>query len=69
MRNDFGKILKFKGTFGRRDILMITSPEDYETLFRREPAWPRRRGMDVFVHYRKNMRKDVFKGVGGLLTE
>jgi len=26
-------------------------------------------GLETFVYYRKNVRPDIFKGMGGLLTE
>jgi len=38
-------------------------------VFRTEGIWPERRVLDSFVYYRKNVRPDVFKGMGGLLTE
>jgi cytochrome P450 family 12 len=68
-REDYGQIVKFKGSLGRRDIVMIFDPRDFASLFRKETFWPTRRGMDAFVYYRKHIRSDVFKGVGGLVTE
>jgi cytochrome P450 family 12 len=68
-RDECGPIVKFKGNLGRRDVVMLFDPKDFETLFRNDKMWPVRNGMDAFVYYRKNIRNDVFKGVGGLVTE
>jgi hypothetical protein len=69
LRTEFGDIVKFKGMFGKLDIVMLYKPEDFETLFRTETIWPVRNGMDAFVYYRKEHRPDVFKGIGGLVSE
>jgi cytochrome P450 family 12 len=67
--NDFGNIVKFRGIFGKEDIIFAMTPEDCETVFRTEGVWPIRRGNDTFVYFRNKVRPDLFKGVGGLLSE
>lgn len=68
-REDFGDIVRFPGMLGRKDVVMTYRPDDFEKLFRTEGQWPIRRGLDTFVQYRKNVRADLFKGLGGLVTE
>ncbi|XP_052870668.1 cytochrome P450 CYP12A2-like [Anopheles cruzii] len=69
MRELYGPIMRFRGAFGREDIVMSFVPEDFEKVFRTEGPWPRRTGMDAFVYYRKQQRPEWFKGYGGLLAE
>lgn len=38
-------------------------------VYRTEGVWPERIGMECFQHFRKNVRPDVFKGIGGLIAE
>lgn len=68
-REDYGELVRMPGFFGRRDVLLSFRPDDYETLFRNEGQWPIRRGIDTFAYYRQKVRPDVFKGLGGLVTE
>ncbi|EDS34541.1 cytochrome P450 98A1 [Culex quinquefasciatus] len=68
-REDFGDLLVIPGILGRKDTVVSYSPDDYEKLFRTEGHWPNRRGLDTFVHFRKHVRPDVFKGLGGLVNE
>jgi cytochrome P450 family 12 len=67
--NDFGNIFKFRGLFGKEDIIFALTPEDCEKVFRTEGVWPIRNGNDTFVYFRDKVRPDLFKGVGGLLAE
>ncbi|XP_065083608.1 cytochrome P450 CYP12A2-like [Ochlerotatus camptorhynchus] len=68
-REDYGDLVRMPGILGRRDVLLSFRPDDFEMLFRNEGQWPIRRGIDTFVYYRKHVRPDVFKGLGGLVTE
>lgn len=54
---------------GNLEILMVTDPNDFEIVFRNEGIWPHRRGISTFNHYRQNIRSEVFKGMGGLISE
>lgn len=57
------------GILGKRDIVFTFDPENFEKIFRTEGAWPARRGKDAFEHYRKTIRPEVFKGMGGLFGD
>lgn len=69
MREEYGSISKLPGMFGNKEVVMITDSSDFETVFRNEGIWPNRRGISTFNHYRKNIRPDVFKDMGGLISE
>lgn len=69
LREQYGDILKLPGMFGRKDIVLSFDPAIFEKVFRTEGPWPHRRALETFVHYRKNIRPDLFGETGGLLTE
>lgn len=69
MRDEYGSILKLPGMFGNKEVVMIIDSNDFETVFRNEGIWPNRRGISTFNHYRKNIRPDVFRDMGGLISE
>lgn len=66
---EYGEILKLPGILGNKEIIMVTDPNDFEIVFRTEGLWPHRRGIETFNYYRKNIRPDVFKNMGGLISE
>jgi cytochrome P450 family 12 len=68
-QKEYGNLMKFKGVFGRRDIVMTFDPDDVAKVFRTEGLWPTRRGSDVFTYYRHHVNKKIFKDGGGLLGE
>lgn len=68
-QQDFGDLVRFPGILGRKDTVMTFLPDDFEKVFRTEGPWPNRRGLASFVHYRKEVRPEVFKGLGGLVSE
>lgn len=69
MRDEYGPLTKMPGLFGRRDILVAYDPNDYEHIYRTEGIWPLRRGNELFSYYRKKVRPELFKNVGGLVSE
>lgn len=69
MKSEFGNILKMKGMLGRPDMLMLYSPEDFETVFRNEGIYPIRPGLQTLHYYRKNLRPDIYGEYGGLASE
>ncbi|KAL1397369.1 hypothetical protein pipiens_009812 [Culex pipiens pipiens] len=69
LREDYGDLLVMPGSFGRSDIVLTYNTDDFVKLFRNEGPWPHRRGIDTFDYYRKNVRPEVFRGLGGLLSE
>lgn len=69
MQNEYGSLFKIKGMFGRRDMLISYDPHDFERVYRTEGLWPLRRGNETFAYYRKKVRPDLFRRMGGLLSE
>lgn len=69
LREDFGTIAKLPGMFGKRSLVLTYNPESFEKVFRTEGIWPVRRGIDTFEYYRKEVRPEVFKGRGGLVSD
>lgn len=69
MYDDFGPIIRMPGMFGRSDTLMIYEPEHFEKVYRTEGVWPLRSNLETFNHYRYTVRSDVFKNIGGLLSD
>lgn len=69
LRDEYGLLVKFPGMFGRRDMIFAFEPRDFEKVYRTEGIWPLRRGLETFVHYRKQVRPELFKDMGGLLSE
>ena len=57
------------GNFGQPDVVLTFNAEDFEKVYRTEGVWPMRIGLHTFDHYRKNVRPEIFKGVGGLVVE
>lgn len=69
MRTEFGDIVRIPGFLGRADTLITFKPTIFEKVFRTESLYPRRRGLETFIYYRKNVRPEVFGDTGGLLSE
>lgn len=69
MRSEFGDIVRIPGLLGRADTLITFKPTIFEKVFRTESVYPRRRGLETFIHYRKHIRPEVFGDTGGLLSE
>lgn len=69
LRARYGDIAKLPGMPGRKDVILIFNPAMIEKVFRTEGQYPVRRGFEVFAHYRREVRPDLFGGSGGLLTE
>lgn len=67
--DEYGPIIKLPATMVKPPILMISDPNDFELVFRNEGVWPTRVGIATFDHYRKDLRPDVFKNMGGLLSD
>lgn len=67
-RQDFGSILRLPGSFGRKDIVMLFSPDDIEKVHRNEGKMPIRRGIDSVAYFRKNYRQDIYKDAPGIVT-
>uniref|UniRef100_A0A1B0CKT9 Cytochrome n=1 Tax=Lutzomyia longipalpis TaxID=7200 RepID=A0A1B0CKT9_LUTLO len=69
MIKNYGQIYKMAGSFGKRDVVFVTDPKDFETVFRTEGQFPMRRGFDTITYYRKQHRKEKYPISAGLLNE
>lgn len=58
-----------KGAFGKRDIVVVNDPKDFEVVFRTEGTYPSRRGLESLSYYRKVYRKEKFPVTFGLVIE
>lgn len=67
-REDFGPILRLPGSFGRKDLVMVFSPDDIEKVHRNEGKMPIRRGIDSIAYFRKHYRQDIYKEAPGIVT-
>lgn len=66
---EYGTILRFPGFFGHKDIIFTYDPNDFETVFRTEGPWPYRRAFSAFDYFRRNVRPEVYKNIGGLVND
>ncbi|GAB0094258.1 Cytochrome P450 [Sergentomyia squamirostris] len=69
MNEQYGNILKIPGMFGKRDVVLITDPEDFRKVFQVQGQFPIRRGLDTIVEYRTKTRKDFYQGVIGVAVD
>lgn len=69
LKKEYGPLLRFPGFFGRPDFVFTYDPKDFETIFRNEGIWPRRRSFFAFDYFRRNVRPDVYKNLGGLIND
>ncbi|XP_036331403.1 cytochrome P450 12b1, mitochondrial-like [Rhagoletis pomonella] len=67
-REQYGDIVRLKGTLGKADTVFTFNPADFEVTYRNEGPWPVRIGLESFAHYRMNVRPEIFQGVAGLVT-
>jgi cytochrome P450 family 12 len=68
MYKTYGPISKITNIPGKRDLVFLYDPRDFETVFRNEGQWPLRPVMDSFPYYRNVTRKDIFQGVSGIVS-
>lgn len=57
------------GMLGKPDMVFSFDPRHSETVYRTEGVWPKRTGIESFTYYRTEVRPDVFKGMGGLVSD
>lgn len=69
LKNRYGNLVKMPGFLGKKDVLFVYEPEDFEKIFRTEGQYPIRRGFDSVTYYRTEIRKDLFNITGGLIAE
>lgn len=68
-RDEYGDISLIKGIMGKPNVVFTYNPSDIEKVYRTEGIWPIRVGLESFTYYRKKVRPDVFKNIGGLVSE
>ncbi|XP_068083403.1 probable cytochrome P450 49a1 [Anabrus simplex] len=64
----YGKIVRLSGIRRRKDAVYLFDPQYIETVFRNEGQWPRRTIFESIGTYRRELRRNFFKGVEGTLT-
>lgn len=69
MNKSYGDISKITNIPGKRDLVFLFDPKDFESVFRNEGQWPVRPVQDSLPYYRSVTRKDFFQGIGGLQSE
>lgn len=69
LKERYGEVVIFKGTFGKPDFVFLFNPKDIELVFRTEGKWPYRTHLEVLDEFRTKERPDLFQGIGGLLQE
>lgn len=69
LREEYGALVKFPGTFGRPDLVFAFDPRDFEKVYRTEGIWPKRKGLDTLDYYRQKVRPDIFTNTNGLMSE
>ncbi|KAH8278977.1 hypothetical protein KR018_012090 [Drosophila ironensis] len=67
MRQDYGNIFFMPSVMGAPALLSTHNPEDFEVVFRNEGIWPHRPGNDAMLYHRKELRKDFYQGIMGVL--
>ncbi|XP_062130644.1 cytochrome P450 CYP12A2-like isoform X1 [Drosophila sulfurigaster albostrigata] len=61
-------IVMLSGLFGKPPIVLTQNPDDFETVFRHDGAYPYRKGFELLNYYRTVYRKDYFGEEPGLIT-
>lgn len=65
----YGTLIRFPNIFGRNDLIFTYDPNDFEVVFRNEGVWPYRRAFSAFEYFRKAVRPEVYKKIGGLVND
>ncbi|KAH8384894.1 hypothetical protein KR093_011823, partial [Drosophila rubida] len=63
-----GDIAMLSGLFGKPPLVLTQNPDDFETVFRHDGAWPYRKGFELLNYYRTVYRKDYFGEEPGLVV-
>lgn len=69
LRDEYGPLAKLPGLLGKQDMVFTTDPKHFETILATQGNWPVRRAFQVFTHYCKDVRPDLFKGMAGILND
>nr|ADF87562.1 cytochrome P450 CYP12A6 [Drosophila wassermani] len=66
MRRQHGPLFRLPN-LGTKENLVLNDPHHFEQVFRTEGPWPERPGMQILQYYRKEARKDFYKGTQGIV--
>ncbi|KAH8299801.1 hypothetical protein KR044_005969, partial [Drosophila immigrans] len=61
-------IAMLSGLFGKPPLVITQNPDDFETVFRHDGAWPYRKGFELLNFYRSVYRKEYFGEETGLVV-
>ncbi|XP_066141280.1 cytochrome P450 CYP12A2-like [Euwallacea fornicatus] len=68
LNKKFGNLIYFTGIPRQRPLVLAYDPDDIELTLRNEGPWPIRHALPSFTYYRNHIKKDLFQGVGGVIT-
>lgn len=69
MNDTYGNVCRLPAMFGRPTMVFTFDPILSQKVYSIEGVWPNRRGTDTFDYYRRNVRPEVFKDIGGLVSD
>lgn len=69
MNDTYGTVCRIPAMLGRPAMVFTFDPIINQKIYKAEGVWPNRRGMDTYEYYRKMVRPDIFKDVGGLVSD
>lgn len=69
LSDQYGQLCRLPGLLGKPDMVFCFDPSYFGTIYRTEGIWPRRHSLESFAYYRTKVRPDVFKGMGGLVSD
>ncbi|XP_068083622.1 probable cytochrome P450 49a1 [Anabrus simplex] len=64
----YGKIVRLSGLHGRKDVVYLFDPQYIETAYRNEGQWPLRTNSPSITTYRRELRRDFYKGIEGIVA-
>nr|XP_023028389.1 probable cytochrome P450 12a5, mitochondrial [Leptinotarsa decemlineata] len=67
-RKQYGDVVVSNSILGKPDSVYIYNVKDIENVLRNSGTYPVRKILEIFVHYRTVVRKDIFQDFGGILT-
>ncbi|XP_055371510.1 uncharacterized protein LOC129605645 [Condylostylus longicornis] len=68
LQEEYGEIVKIPGSFKQKDAVFVFNPNYFEKIYRHDGIWPSRRALETLVYYRHELRPELFKETGTLLT-
>lgn len=69
LHDTYGTVCRIPAMFGRPTMVFTFDPILNQKTYNAEGIWPNRPGMNTFDYYRKNVRPEIFKDVGGLISD